>query len=129
MAIKDISALGKQVDQETVVVLTLGDLRKAIGYERLGKYVLDEISSSLEGEGLGYFPLDVIQANPEPRQWHEVRVYRRGKGIGKVIQAVTDPTPAGDRMLRENSGQGMELIQQVRALVCPDPPDPRRSSR
>lgn len=125
MAFKKISDLGRMVDERIIVVVTLGDLRKAINYERLGKYVLDEISSSLEGEGLGYFPLDAIDANPEPRQWEEVRVYRRGKGIGKVIQAVTSPTPAGDRMLRENSGQGMELIQQIRALICPDPPNTR----
>jgi hypothetical protein len=36
--------------------------------------VLDEIDSSLEGEGLGYFPLDTILDNPEPRQYQEVRV-------------------------------------------------------
>lgn len=126
MAIKNLAALGKTVDDETVVVVTLGDLRKAIGYDRLGKYVLDELASSLEGEGLGYFPLDMIDANPEPRQWQEVRVYRRGKGIGRVIQAITNPTPAGDRVLRENSGDGADVIKQIRALVCPDPP-PRRA--
>lgn len=119
MAISNLTELGKRVDDETVVVVTLGDLRKAIGYDRLGKYVLDELSSSLEGEGLGYFPLDMIEDNPEPRQWQEVRIYRRGKGIGKMVQAVTNPTQAGDRLLRENSGDGTELIHQIRALVCP----------
>ena len=57
MPIKNISELGNMVDQKTIVVVTLGELRKAIGYERLGKYVLDEISSSLEGDGLGTFRL------------------------------------------------------------------------
>jgi len=101
------------------VVVTLGDLRKMIGYDRLGRFVLDELASLLESEGLGYFPLDNIDANPEPRQGQEVRIYRRGKSMGKVIQAVTNPTPAGDRMLRTNSSDSTELIQQIRALVCP----------
>ena len=127
MAISNLTDLGEMVDDETIVIVTLGELRKTIGYERLGKYVLDEIASSLEGEGLGYFPLETVLDNPEPRQYQEVRVYRRGKGIGKVIQAVTNPTPAGDRILRENSGEGTELIQQIRALVCPDPPVVRRA--
>lgn len=119
MAISTLTDLGKKVDNETVVVVTLGDLRKMIGYDRLGRFVLDELASLLEGEGLGYFPLDNIDANPEPRQGQEVRIYRRGKSIGKLIQAVTNPTPAGDRMLRTNSSDSTELIQQIRALVCP----------
>src|SRR5690348_8082561 len=119
MGINDLEELGKLVDDDVIVVATLGELRKAIGYDRLGRYVLDELSSRLEGEGLGYFPLEVIDANPEPRQQQEVRVYRRGKGVGKVIQAITNPTPAGDRLLRENTGDGADVIQQIRALVCP----------
>ncbi len=119
MAIKNLTDLGKMVDNESVVVVTLGELRKAIGYDRLGKYVLDELSSSLEGEGLGYFPLDMIEDNPEPRQGQEIRVYRRGRGVGKIIQAVTNPAPSGDRVLREHSSESTELVQQIRALVCP----------
>ncbi len=119
MAIRDLTALGQQVDEEIIVVATLGDLRKAIGYDRLGRYVLDELAARLEGEGLGYFPLDVIDFNLEPRQHQAVRIYRRGKGVGKVIQAVTSPTPSGDRLLRDNGGAGLEVIQQIRALVCP----------
>jgi hypothetical protein len=52
------------------------------------------MASILEGEGLGYFSLETIEDNPEPRQGQEVRIYRRGKSIGKFIQAVTNPTPA-----------------------------------
>ncbi len=115
---KNLTDLGKTVDADTIVVATLGELRKAIGYERLGRYVLDELASKLEGEGLGYFPLDVIDDNPEPRQQQEVRLYRRGKGIGKLIQAITKPTPSGDRLLRENANDGTDLIRQIKAIVC-----------
>jgi hypothetical protein len=119
MVIGNLTALGTTVDDETVVVVTLGDLRKAIGYDRLGRYVLDELASSLEGEGLGYFPLSMIKDNPEPRQWQEVRIYRRGTGLSKLIQAVTDPSPSGDRVLRENSGNDAERIRQIQRIVCP----------
>ncbi|GAB3261421.1 hypothetical protein [Nocardioides dilutus] len=117
---KDLTDLGEQVDQDTIVVTTLGDLRKAIGYDRLGKYVLDEVASGLEGEGLGCFPVEILKNNPEPRQWQEVRIYRRGKGVGRLIEAVTAPTVAGDRLLREDAGEGADVVRQIRALVCPE---------
>ena len=121
LSFKDLTELGRMVDEEQVVPVTLGDLRKAepLGFDRLGKYVLDQIASALEGEGLGYFPVEAIENNSEPRQWQEVRVYRRGTGIGKLIQAVTNPSPSGDKVLREASTQDSDLIKQIRALVCP----------
>lgn len=118
MSIKNLTELGKMVDDQTIYVSNLGELRSAIGYDRLGKYVLDELANSLEGEGLGYFPVATIEANPEPRQSQEVRLYRRGKGIGRLIQAVTTPTPAGDRLLRETSDDGDDIVRKIRALVC-----------
>lgn len=110
--------LGQRVDDEAIVVVTLGELRDSLGYGRLGRYVLDEIASKLEGEGLGYFPLDALDDNAEPRGGQEVRLYRRGKGIGKVIQAVTNPTEGGDRVLCQNIGEASETIEKIRSLVC-----------
>ena len=120
MPIEDLTELGQQVDAETIVVVTLGELRKAIDYDRLGKYVLAQLGARLEGEGLGYFPIDLIDNNAEPRQGQQVRIYRRGTGVGKLIQAVTNPSPGGDRELsKSSSADENEILEKVRALVCP----------
>lgn len=116
---KDFEELASTVDDKVVVQTTLGELRSSLGYDRLGRYVLGQIIEELEGRNLGYFPLAVLESNDEPRQAHEVRVYKRNSEAGKIIRAVTHPTPGGDQFLVQSVGSDAETrLAKVRALVC-----------
>lgn len=114
-----ITELSDLVDAEVIVVTTLGELRTAIGYDRLGVVVLGIIEDQLEGAGLGYFPPTLLKPeNREPRQHQELRVYRKGNGVGRVIDAVLKPSLSGDSRLRQSDGNDSETVQKIRALVC-----------
>lgn len=74
--------------------VSLGDLRKELGYDRLGRWVVEEISDTLEEKGLGYFPRAHLNPalNEAPRQWQEVWVYVRDDGPrARVLDAVLAP--------------------------------------
>jgi len=101
-----------------LLVTSLGELREALDYNRLGVRVLQEIGRKLEGEGLGYFPEWVIDENSNPRYGDEVRVYKRGTPIGDIVDAVLRPSNAGDERLRQEAGgDASELLNRIRALV------------
>ncbi|MDQ8045237.1 MAG: hypothetical protein REI11_11585 [Patulibacter sp.] len=124
---KDLEALKDLVNDQAVVATTLGELRKAIEYERLGKYVLGHIRSRLQGEGLGCFPAELLDPdhNSTPRQDQTVRVYRLGSTVADLVQAVLDPSPTGDRALRQaNEGKddaaalaAAVTLEKIRELV------------
>lgn len=99
---------------------TLGDLREALGYTRLGVRVLGYIADGLDGEGLGYFPQWVLdgEINQAPRYGDVVRVFKKGTAVGDVIMAVLEPTNAGDERLREYAGSdAAETLKRLRALL------------
>ena len=105
-----------------VAKFDLGQLRDAVDADKLGKLVMGRISQELAAHGLGYFPRELIDANPAPRQTQQIRVYRKGSGpAAKVIEAVLDPNPQGDRYLNELAGDdAQQVLARVRELVSPD---------
>lgn len=104
--------------EDNLTVATLGELREALGYGRLGVGVLVQISKALYGVGLGYYPTWVLDDNPVPRQGDAVRVFRKGTPVGDVIEAVLHPTIAGDQRLRSGTGgQAAEVLDRIRAMV------------
>ena len=119
MAYKNMDELAQTVEDQVIVQTSLGELRSALGYDRLGRYVLGQIAEELDGHNLGYFPIVNLEDNPEPRQYHEVRVYKRTGEVGKVIRAVTHPNPGGDQLLKASGGASAEMVlDKIRALVC-----------
>lgn len=99
-----------------VSVVTLRELREAIGVSRLGPYVLADIASQLHQEGLDYFPAHTLDDNPAPRQWHEVRLVLRDPGspIYKAMKAIEEPTEDGDTFLSD-LGTGAATATAARA--------------
>lgn len=107
-------------DNGGVLAVTLGDLRDAVGADRLGRMVMNRITAELDANGLGHFPLDVLKENDQPRQWHEVRIYRKGNSAtARAIQAVLHPNPRRDQFLGELGDNGAaQTLDRVRELVC-----------
>jgi hypothetical protein len=101
--------------------VTLGDLREALGYGRLGVRVLLEIGRELNEVGLGYFPADVLHANGIPRYGDTLRVYTRSSPLAALVEAVTDPTDTGDEKLREAASSGgstaLATLTRIRELL------------
>lgn len=116
----DIKAVKTAVEANgNLLQVTLGELREALGYNRLGVRVLQEIASALSGEGLGYFPLWVLDANDTPRYENSLRVYKKGSAVGGAIDAVLEPSNVGDDLLRTTAGsEAAEILKSVKALVC-----------
>lgn len=103
-----------------LLAVSLLDLRQALGYDRLGVRVLRWIADGLDGEGLGFFPQWVLdgEVNNAPRAHDVVRVYRKGTPLGKVIDAVLDPTNRGDELLRQSgSGDAASTLERIRELL------------
>ena len=124
--------------QGGVHVVTLGDLRSAIGVARLGPYVLEDIANQLRQEGLEYFPRLTLDDNPAPRQWHPVRLILANPAspIYKAMKAIEDPTEDGDAFLADlgtsapvaTAARAEQKLQRVRgalqdALAVLDEPD------
>lgn len=119
MKYSDMSELASQIDEALLVQTTLGELRTALGYDRLGRYVLNQIKDKLEEKNLGYFPLWVLDDNDEPRQHHTLRIYRRTSSVGKAVRAVTHPSQDGDKhLISVLSRDDAATIAQIKALVC-----------
>lgn len=100
--------------------VSLGELREALGYNRLGIRVLNEIAEKLAGEGLGYFPLDVLSdRNDAPRYGDVVRVFKKGTALGQVVTSILEPTIPGDERLKEIAGSdAANILKSIRALLA-----------
>lgn len=73
---------------------SLGELRRELGYGRLGRHVLAEIAESLTTEGLGWFPAWRLspKENDEPHKDQELWVYVRDGGLRcQVIGVIQAP--------------------------------------
>jgi hypothetical protein len=108
----DISA---KVDGAGGLYLTqMGELREAHKAGRLGVNVREAISDRLRSRGIGHIPKDLPSYQEE-----EVRLYRLGDPIGKVIDAVLHPSEPGDRVLLQSVGSSAaDVLARIRELVC-----------
>ncbi len=113
---KNFDEIRKAVEaNDNLLVVPMYELREAHGAAKLGVHVRREIGEKLAAAGLGCFP------DPEDvtYQEDEVRVFRRGTPIADLVDAVMRPSDFGDDRLREAaSGQGAEILKQIRELVC-----------
>lgn len=118
----DFSALAAAVDANGgLLVCTMQQLRELAGYSKLGKYVVQEIIDKLDRNGLSFFHGEEGVAVDElPTYQHqEIRVFKRGTSLAKLIEAVKRPSARGDELLRETGqGDADAILNQIRALVC-----------
>ena len=119
---KNMSDIAGAVDENgDLLAVSLGDLREALGFKRLGVRVLSEIANELRGAGLGYFPTDILEDNEVPRYGDWVRVYTKRTQLGQLIESVIDPTDNGDERLRDaSSGEGGAAavkLARIKAIV------------
>lgn len=103
-------------ENDNLATVTMLKLRNLAGWSRLTAAAADTIEDGLKQNGLGYFP------RPMPTDRHsELRVYRLGTPMGRLVESVLDPTEHGDSHLRETaSGNASDVLQRVRRLVCED---------
>jgi hypothetical protein len=109
---------------------SLQELRKALGYGRLGKWVLEEIKNDLENYRLGWFPTNLLEPeiNSEPRQWQQIWIYRKDDSpLARVLDAVlTEEAPGeqvratltGIRLSDEAGLTAEQKIERIRQIVA-----------
>lgn len=115
----EIADLAEAADDNGLAVVTLGNLREMLSYSRLGVRVLSSLSQALRSEGLGYYPLEVLDANEVPRQTQELRVYKVGSPVAQLIESVLYPDEDGDEFIM-NASEGAAsatVIDQIRTLI------------
>lgn len=118
MTYSDFNDISNSISDDSVLVTTLGELRSAAGYNRLGPGVLKDIAVKLRGIGATYFPYHVIEENPQPRATDEVRLVPSDSQVGKIVDAVQTPTLTGDDLLNEVAGdESADTVQQIKALL------------
>lgn len=102
-----------------VLAVQLGDLRDAVGADKLGKLVIERIKNELSSAGLGYFPQEVLDQPTAPRQNHDIRLYRRGNNAAaRAIEAVITPSRQGDAFLSDlASNDAQDTLARIRELV------------
>lgn len=123
-------------DAGGLLEVSLGDLRLELGYAKLGRWVLEEITQNLTKSKLGVFPASRLDPaeNAEPRKEQTVWVYDRDGGLrAQVIDAVLDPDShdvhaALDRLAagqaeKLTKAQKLERIREV--LDAPEKPTVR----
>lgn len=97
-----------------LIVTDMESLRDAHGVGKLGVHVRAAIHDRLADQGLGHLPYDLPSYQHE-----EVRVYRLGSEIAKVVNAVLRPSPSGDDILRQSVGtDAQQTLARIRELVC-----------
>lgn len=105
---------GDAIDNDSGIHTTvMGVLREAHGVGKLGVNVRQAISDELASRGIGTIPAELPSYQEE-----EVRLYRLGSTTAKVIGAVTKPSAAGDKALRDSTGTDSQaIVKQIRELV------------
>src|SRR5882757_3964454 len=106
--------IAEQVDASGGLYVTrMEELRDAHRAGRLGVNVREAISDRLRSRGIGHLPGELPSYQEE-----EVRLYRLGDPIGKVIEAVLRPSDTGDQVLRHGVGStATDILAKVRALA------------
>ncbi|MGY4712982.1 hypothetical protein ACXDF8_26120 [Mycolicibacterium sp. CBM1] len=93
---------------------TMEELKQAHGAAKLGVNIRAAITDRLKGYGLGHLPAELPQY-----QWEQVRLYRLGTPLEKVIKAVIEPSDLGDEVLLQVvATDAQEVLAQIRQLVC-----------
>lgn len=108
--------VGMVEENDNLATVTMVKLRNLAGWTRLTAAAADTIEDGLKQNGLGYFPHHM------PTDRHaEIRIYRLGTPMGRLVESVLDPTEHGDSHLRDiASGNASDVLQRVRRLVCED---------
>ncbi|MEZ4447760.1 MAG: hypothetical protein R3B72_52270, partial [Polyangiaceae bacterium] len=107
--------LARAVELEGDLITTsMETLRNLHNAGRLGVHVVSGIQDRLANHGLGHFP------DPLPNYQHEeVRIYKQGTQVAKIVEAVLSPSDRGDRVLREAANvDTSEKLQKIRELIC-----------
>jgi hypothetical protein len=97
-----------------IVAVSMGRLREAAGYGRLGKYVVQEIDGKLRSHGLGHSDLS------SDNQSDMVYVYVMGGEVERVLDAARNPSTEGAQKLRVAVGEGenaSEVLRRIRSLL------------
>ncbi len=112
----DYNSITEQVARGNgVSTVMMGDLRDAHGAGKLGTTVVENIVAQLASTGLGHVP------ELTTSQWDEVRIYRKGTPVGRLIEAAKTVGQDNDETLRQSVGKDVRvqgLIEQIRELVC-----------
>jgi hypothetical protein len=95
-------------------VVTMRDLRNVEGVSRIGSQVPGKISQRLGSHGMGHVPALLPNSQNSP-----VRLYLLGTPIADAVDAVLDPTPKGDEILRGvgDSEAREDRLRQIREIV------------
>lgn len=104
-------------------IATLGELREAAGFGKLGRFVLAEIRNGLGAHGLGAYPKWMLdhEQNLDLNQHQQVRVFRLGSPVERLVRAVESPDHAGDQELRDRAASDdADKLRQIRAIVWPE---------
>jgi hypothetical protein len=96
------------VDDDGLVVCRAEDLLKASDWA-MG--TASAIASDLDRSGLAWVTRPSTGTD-------YVRIYRPGYKAGRLIDAVTRPSVAGDDFLREAAEGPSEILARIRELVC-----------
>lgn len=99
-----------------VLTIPMVKLRDAASASRLGVNVRDGISSTLAGMGLGHVPVELPL-----NHYEQVRLYKHGTAVGKMIVTMLEPGEQNDRQLAERLGDvGVDyaaVVERIRDLV------------
>lgn len=80
---------------------------------KLGVHVRAGISDSLRQHGLGHYPPELPNY-----QWDEVRIYRQGTPVGRLIEAVLSVSANNDEVIRDLAGSDASAnLVKIRELV------------
>lgn len=92
----------------------MGILRDIDGAGKLGVHIRKKISQELHARGIDHLPEDLPAYQDEV-----VRVFKRGTPLYRVIQAVLDPSPDGDSILRSIvNDDAREKIEQIERILA-----------
>ena len=114
MTFYDLDQINVALDnQNGIMCVSMQDLRNAAGYDRLGRYVLNDISNGLRGRGISHYPL---QLPLDQTNW--VLIYRQGSPGERIVRAVLEPGPRSGDILSQAVGSDAEqVLQRIRELV------------
>lgn len=116
-----IGKLNAEIDQhEGLAEVDMRAVREAGGWGRLGDAMVKELRKQMLDEGIGILPFD----GPLPTdQNRKVWVYRTDSPLGKIVEAVQDPTRRTAVKLRKlNSSvrtEAEEILGRIAQLSEP----------
>jgi|HubBroStandDraft_3_1064219.scaffolds.fasta_scaffold247176_1 hypothetical protein len=112
----DYNELSKLVNEnESVLTVTMGQLRDAHGAGKLGTTVVAGIHDRLESLGLGHMPPELSTT-----QWHTALLYRKGTAVARIVEAVNNIGENSEAVLRQfasRDNRASEILQKIKELV------------